>query len=96
LHYWLRFRILAFVICLPFSQTFPFFGADRAESASGSKLSATRTTVNVLLYYWLAYTFRPSESKFFEQIEAVLFVQVPAPVLLAYLPAYPLRQRPPA
>jgi hypothetical protein len=42
------------------------------------------------------YPRRPSEFELIEQVEAILFVLIPTPVMLAYLPAYPFRQRPPA
>ena len=45
------------------------------------------TTPNVLLHYRLGQSFRSLEAELLEQIEAVRFVQVPVPMIFAYLPA---------
>ena len=48
------------------------------------------------LWYGLRHSRRPDKSKHLEQIEAIMLVFVPAPVLLADLPAYLFSQWPPA
>jgi hypothetical protein len=87
-----------FVIGSFLSLPFPFGCTHRTKPMPPVlKPPATSTAGNVfLLCYWLAYHFRPSEFEFIEQIEAVRFAQVSAPVLLAYLPAPAFSQRPPA
>jgi hypothetical protein len=87
--------LFAMVVSL-IALAFPFGCTCRTEPMPGLKFSATRTVGNVLLCYWLAYPFRPSEVEYLEQIEAILFVQVSAPVLLAYLPASAFSQWSPA
>ena len=91
----LRLIILLAVVVPLIALACPFGGTYITELMSQGNLPATGTTGD-LFHNGLAYPCRPSEIELIEQIKAVLFVPMPAPVIFAYLPAYPLSQWTPA
>ena len=87
--------ILSFVVGPFLSLALPFGCTCRTEPAPGRKRPTTTATGNVFRFYWLRHSCRPSGFELVEQVEAVLFVLMPAPMLCAYLQAYPFSQWPP-
>jgi hypothetical protein len=83
----LRLMVLFLVVVLPLSPPFPLFRIYRTQSAPGRKFSATGTAAGLFLDCGLPCSCRPSEAERLEQIKAVRFVLVPAPMVFADLPA---------
>jgi len=88
--------ILLAVVVLLIALAFPFGGTYITEPMSRDKLPATGTPGNILLRYGLSYPCRPSEFERIEQIEAILFILMLAPVVLTDLPSLAFGQWPPA
>jgi len=91
----IRLKILLAVVVLLIALAFPFGGTYITEPMSRDKLPATGTTGDAFLFRQLRYSCRPSEFELIEQIEAVLFVLMPSPMLLTNLSAPAFSQWPP-
>ena len=86
---------LLVVVILPLALALMLGCTEITEPMSGWKFPATGTTI-LCRRLGLRGLGRSAKTKPIEQIEAVLFILMPSPVIFAYLTAYPFRQWPPA